>query len=216
MAEPRTGKPGRPLMERPSGPGTALANFLIEELAAADLTAEEIARKLGYARPNIVSAWKTARSKFTLDNLWALSELLNVEPAYMLALYIDQYVSASDGVDHFDDIFRMMSRIVSDEEWAIIETVREARRHNVLPMNNKQRDAVRSIFEVPITTPVGPYKPLPNITPSPAGARRKFARRGHQRDMSVDEIEEMTARKEVKPPRAVRKKSVAAKEAEPA
>jgi transcriptional regulator with XRE-family HTH domain len=219
MTSYRTGKPGRPFSERPTGPGTAFANFITDELAAQDISNNEIADALGYARPNIVSSWKSARAKFTLDNLMKLSDLLKVDPAYLMALYIDQYVSTNDGVDRLEEIVGIMSRLCTEEEWAVIRTIREARRNNSLPLTEKQRLGLTELFEEPITLPEGPYQPLVVLTPGKdASTRRKFARRGYGRDMSISEIEEFEARKAAATPATeptVRKRSAAAKKSEP-
>jgi plasmid maintenance system antidote protein VapI len=182
--------------ERPSGPGSAMANFLIEELPTLDMTNQEIADRLGYARPNIVSMWKAGKTKVTIDHVFALAEMVGVDPSYILALFIDQYVSEWSGVDRFNDIVSMMQRLVTPDEMELIQIVREARRFNSMPLTDEQRKALKGLFEVEITTPEGPYRPVETKDGVPRiGDRRRFARRGHARDLTVSEIEELEARR---------------------
>ena len=184
---------GAPMKSRPSGPGSAMANFLIEELPNTDLTNLEIAEELGYARPNIVSMWKAGKTKFTIDHIFALAKLVNVDPSYILALYIDQYVSEWSQVDRFADIIEMVGRMVSEEEVEIIETIREARKGNIMPMTPEQKAGVAKLFEVGPEHAPGPYKPLDtlkHLDPS-SGDRNRFARRGHHRDLTISDIEEI-------------------------
>lgn len=205
---PTTGV-GRPMNERPSGPGTAMANFLIDELPTLDMTNQEIADELGYARPNIVSMWKAARTKVTIDHLFALSEMTGVDATYLLALFLDQYVSEWAGVDRFADLVEMVNRLCTEEEFEIIKTVREARRYNSMPLSAAQRDALKTLFAEPITTPEGPLKPLTTVGEIPRdGARRRFARRGHGRDMTITEIEDLATRATEPEPEVAKEKPV--------
>jgi len=169
---------------------------------------------LGYARANIVSGWKTARTKFPLENLFEMAEILQIDPAYMMALYIEQYSKLSAPSTRFDEIVAMLSRICTEEEWDIIATIREARRNNVKPMTDAQRAGLVKLFDEPHAKP-GRYEPFPVIVPAPAESRAAAAvRRGRMRDYSVSELEDMIARgEETTPPdvvKKIRKRSAAA------
>lgn len=210
---------GRPMTERPFGPGSAFAQFVIDELIALDITNNDIADALGYARPNIVSAWKTRSTKFPLENIWKLAELTKVSPAYLLALYVDQYVNDNGGLDHWKDIVRIFTQLPTDDEWEIIQTVREARKNNSLPMTDKQKDGLSKLFAVGADVAPGPYKPVNTLADlkgaSAVGGTRRFARRGFARDTSVDEAEEIRSHRASeatpKPEPTVRKRSRAAR-----
>lgn len=203
---------GRPMDARPSGPGTALSNFLIDHLGELDLTNQEIADKLGYARPNIISMWKAGRTKFTIDNVFPVAELLGVDPAFMLALYFDQYVSDNmGGIDHFPTLLKMVNHICTDDEWQIIEAVRKARKGNSMKITKEQRDSLKTLFAVPAGTLPGPYQPigsLDHMGEKDAGDRRRFARRGHGRDMSITEIEEAASVRAAEETKAAKPKVV--------
>jgi hypothetical protein len=186
---------GRPLSSRPTGPGTAFANFLIDFLPHTKMTNEEISSKLGYSRPNIVSMWKTAKTKVTLDAVWRLAELMHVDPAYMLTLYFEQYVGTMDGgTDHFADLVKMMARVTTPEEWEIIRTVREVRKYNSLPLKGDQKSALKKLFAVMGVKEEGPLREI-ELTFAKSGDRRTFSRRGQARDMSITEIEEAASKK---------------------
>jgi hypothetical protein len=186
---------GRPLVERPTGPGTALANFLIDYLPHLDLTNEQISAKLGYSRPNIISMWKTAKTKVTLDALWGLSEMMQVPLNYMLALYFEQYAGDNyGGTDHFPEIAKMMGRVTTEDEWEIIQIARHARQHHSLPLKSDQKSALKKLFATSSVKEEGPLREI-EMNFASAGDRRTFARRGHARDQSIDEIEAAQAAK---------------------
>lgn len=213
-------KPGRQRQEMPEGPGTALARFLIKVTDDKGITNADLARELEYARPSVVSSWKAARARFPLDNLFALAEMLDVDPAYMMALYIEQYVKANDGVDRFPEIHRMLSHIATPEEWEIIQIARKARKNNSFKLRPDQKKQLAEVFEEPEDTEPGHYLPLDFVEAEVSDNRRKFARRGYARDLTIAQIEEIEAKKEAEKQAAAekrpRKKSPAAKVAEPA
>jgi hypothetical protein len=188
---------GRQIAERPSGPGTAFANFLIDALPPLGLTNDTLATRLGYARPTIISMWKTARTKVTLDVLSPLAELLHVDIGYLLALYFEQYIeNAHGGVTSFTEILDTVRRIVTPEEIEIINVVRSARRGNSLPLTKKQKDTLLGLFRVPAGTTEGPYRASWKIdlTGVGAGDRKRFERRGRIDDSSITEEEEVESR----------------------
>lgn len=174
---------GRPMGRVPSGPGTAMARFLLEAVPKTGLTNSEIAERLGYSRQNIVSMWKAGRTKVTLDRVFALSDLLGVDKSYVLALWIDQYVSEWSGVDSFPEIVSVLQRIVTPEEMALIQSVRAARKGGVASLSPEERDAVASLLSSSSATSSGPYKPIETVVhPFSGDDRRRFARRGGTSD----------------------------------
>ncbi len=188
------------MAERPSGPGTAFANFLIDTLPALGMTNDAVAAGLGYAHPTIISMWKTGRTKVTLDVLQPLSELLGVDLGYLLALYFEQYVTnAHGGVTKFAEILDTVRRIVTPEEMKIIDAVRVARRGNSLPMTKAQKAGLSELFAVSSDTPEGPYGPsrMIDTTKIGIGDRTRFERRGMV-DYSVTEEKEAETRPQSK------------------
>lgn len=180
---------GRPLKELPSGPGTALAQFLVEHLPTVGLTNEEIANGLGYARPNIVSMWKTRKTKVPLDVVFSLAELMGVDPGYVLALHIDQYVSEHDGIDRFPEIVSLFNRLCTPEEFELVEVAREARRGRSVSLTESQRRVLRSFLELDEVGEPGPYRVLDSADHvSSEGDRRKFALRGRPRGTRVEDL----------------------------
>jgi transcriptional regulator with XRE-family HTH domain len=165
-----------------------MANFLIDYLPHVSMTNEEIAKELGYSGSNVISMWKTARTKVSLDAIWGLSKLLGVDLGYMLALYMEQYSGNNHGgVDHFPEIVKTMGRNCTEEEWEIIQIVREARNYHSLPLKGDQKSGLKKLFATPGVKEEGPLREI-EFKFARSGDRRTFARRGHARDMSIDEI----------------------------
>ncbi len=136
---------GRPQNEKrlKSGSGYALANWLNTNLAdLTDLTNEELAIKLGYSKPNIISMWKTARTKIPLDKIHLLSKLLNVDLMILLPLYLEQYSSA----DGYLEIQASLSRMVTAKEAKIIEYLREIADNHEYELVEDKKDLLASCF----------------------------------------------------------------------
>ena len=115
-------KAGRPQGKTLKGPSFALAEWLNQNLnSLTSLTNEEIATKLGYTSPNIISMWRTGRTRVPLDRLPGLCEILNVDISYLLPLWIEQY-----GKDKaYSLVLHAIKNSVSDSELQLVEAVRE-------------------------------------------------------------------------------------------
>ena len=82
------------------------------------LTNEELSAKLGYTRPNIISMWRTGRTKIPLDRLAPLCDILKIDLAYLLPLWSEQY---GDG-DANARVLKALRNTVSDSEMQLVET----------------------------------------------------------------------------------------------
>ena len=72
---------------------TAIARFLdrrIDELKGAK-TQREIAAEAGYEKPNIISMFKYGEAKVPLDKIPALAKALEIDPAHLFRLALEQY-----------------------------------------------------------------------------------------------------------------------------
>ena len=220
MIEAEQLKPGKTRKADPSGVGTAFARFLIwrqeptkkvtgttakgkevKDTAKpkSRFTNEELATFLGYARPNIVSSWKSGKTKFTLENVLPLAEFLKVDPAYMLAMYVEQYAKTGQDVDCFPEIVKMMGHICTEEEWELISLIREARRGNKLNLDARKKRELIDMFMAQPDEPDGPYWPIKQIIPTETSDFTPTKRRGlSHEEYSVTMEEEADAVKEAK------------------
>jgi hypothetical protein len=78
----------------------------------------EIAEELGYERPNMISMMRTDNVKVPLDKVSGLARALNVDPAFLMWLAIQQYGVRAKG------IAEMFGTIVSRNEVKILEVIR--------------------------------------------------------------------------------------------
>lgn len=85
-------KSGRPRSPISSGPGYALAAFLDAEWPSrVSGTNVEVAQELGLHSPNLISDWRTGRTRVSARHLEGLSRLLAVDLGKLLGLWIEQF-----------------------------------------------------------------------------------------------------------------------------
>jgi transcriptional regulator with XRE-family HTH domain len=87
MAKPTT-RAGMPYADMP------LAQYLAKQIdiqASMGKTARQIAQEVGYDSPNMVSMLKRGEAKLPLDRVPAIAKALNVDPAYLFRLALQQY-----------------------------------------------------------------------------------------------------------------------------
>ena len=87
-----------------------------------ELTNEQLASELGYTRPNIISMWRTGRTRIPLEKLPALAKLLKFELTALLPLWIEQYTGSAGQVE----LKRAVARLASEDEAVMLEQFRKA------------------------------------------------------------------------------------------
>ena len=107
---------------RAGQPRSKLAAFLDKRLDELKGTATlaQIANKMGYPRGHIISMFRADQAKVPLDKIPALAEALQVDVGHLMRLGLEQYWPDKMGV-----ITKVFSRIVTDNEFALIQEIRE-------------------------------------------------------------------------------------------
>ena len=101
----------------------------------------QIAREAGFRTPNVLSMLKTGEAKVPLDRVPALAVALDTDPAHLFMLAVEQQDSTLTVV--LRDIFRT---VVSQNEAAWLEEIRDASDHGDPHMTTKAKKAIRGIF----------------------------------------------------------------------
>lgn len=122
---------------------TRIAKFLTRRiLELRPITQAEIATKAGFANANMLTMMKQGVSKVPLDRVPQLAAALEVDPRYLFRLAIEQ-----DGFETrktvIEDIF---GTIVSRNELAWIQEIRDASSHSDPSLATRSRVALRAIF----------------------------------------------------------------------
>ena len=111
-----------PNTNTPSYPRTKMAQFLDKRIydLVGTMTLVEIARKIGFPNAHIISMFRTGQAKVPLDQIPALAKVFQVDVTYLMRLGLDQYWP-----EPIDAITKMFSRIVTENEFELIQEIRE-------------------------------------------------------------------------------------------
>ncbi len=127
----------------PHGHGR-LATFVRARIAELSYikTQSEIARQAGFVNANVVSMIKTGQSKLPLDRVAALARALDVDPRHLWLLALEQQGNATTATE----ISEIFGSIVTVNELAWVEAVREASEMTDPPLTKRALATIRAIF----------------------------------------------------------------------
>ena len=102
----------------------------------------EIASEAGFANANMMTFLKNGRNKVPLDRVPSLAQALEVDPAYLMRLALDQAVGAT-AAKAITDIFGTPA--TENERGWLIE-IRDASGNSDPRLTSRSRAALRAIF----------------------------------------------------------------------
>ena len=102
----------------------------------------EIAREAGFLNPPMLSMIKTGQSKLPLDRVAALARALDVDPKHLWLLALEQQGNATTA----KEIAEIIGSIITDNELAWVEAIREASDMTDPPLAKRARAAIFDIF----------------------------------------------------------------------
>lgn len=105
-------------------------------------TQAEIAAEAGFVNANFISILKAGKSKLPLDRVPALAKALEVDPAFMLRLALDQAV----GVTAAQAIVDVFGTPVTANERGWVAELRDASDNTDPRLTGRARTALRGIF----------------------------------------------------------------------
>jgi transcriptional regulator with XRE-family HTH domain len=122
-------------------PTTKLIADRIRDLAHRK-TQAEIASEAGFANANMMTFLKSGRNKVPLDRVPSLAKALEVDPAYLMRLALDQSVGAT-AAKAITDIFGTPT---TENERGWLTELREASNNSDPRLAARSRIAFRGIF----------------------------------------------------------------------
>ncbi|WP_296891791.1 helix-turn-helix transcriptional regulator [Thiobacillus sp.] len=120
---------------------TTVAEFIADRLAAIDKTQREVAEACGFVTPNIITMFKKGDMKVPLDRIGALAKSLDVDPAHLLRLAMQEYMP--DTWSSIEEILH--STVLSANELELVRKYRQATGDSDAQAMVVDRDAVLAI-----------------------------------------------------------------------
>lgn len=136
------------------GPGYSLAEFLNDNWGTrVSITHEELAARMGYTSPNVASLWKTGKSRVPLERLPALADLLKVDLAALLPLWMEQYApdTSRRGVTNatYEAIKGVFDRMPNKAEVPALAALRAGMRGRTAPFSKDELEAITRLVRDP-------------------------------------------------------------------
>ena len=100
---------------------SSIAVFLTDRIATVKKNQREIAREIGYDKPNMISMFKSGATKVPLEKIPQLAKALDVDPIHLFRLGLDQYWP-----DLKETIAGMFDQggLITNNEFSLIKEVR--------------------------------------------------------------------------------------------
>lgn len=124
--------------------GTRLVRFLekrILELRPRK-TQSQIASEAGFSQPNMLAMIKTGANKLPLDRVPGLAKAIESDPALLFMMAVEQLGGDTTEIA----IRKIFGTLVTENEVAWLEEIRDASNHADPNLTTKARSAIRGIF----------------------------------------------------------------------
>jgi plasmid maintenance system antidote protein VapI len=102
----------------------------------------EVAREVGFVNPNNITMIKNGNAKLALDRVAALARALDVDPAHLFNLALEQTGLETTAAE-VAEIFGVVPTR-NESQW--LEVLREASGHSDPPITKKARTAIMALF----------------------------------------------------------------------
>lgn len=114
-----------------------VAEYLAKAMELSGKTQREIAREVGYPKPNIISMMKHGETKVPLEKAPAFARACGVDPVHFVRLVLAEYHPSA-----WAAIRDNIGTPLTANEQALLELYREAAPNDEVEITNQRRDAV--------------------------------------------------------------------------
>ena len=130
---------------KPRGANIPLHEFISHQIdiqkSANGKTQADIAREVGYDKPNMIAMWRNGSAKVPLDKVPAAAKALGIDPAFLFRLAIAQYWPELG-----ETIAQVFGTVLTKNETALIQKIRAMMKDEDVP--ELTRDMERKIKAV--------------------------------------------------------------------
>lgn len=123
-------------------PQLPIADYITQQIALSGVAQKEIARELGYDKPNIITMFKQGSTKVPLNKIAPLARILGIDAIHLLRMAMLEYQPETWNV-----LEQIMGRqVVTDSEAFIVDLVRQAAGDRaVVPKNIEQEEQLKQL-----------------------------------------------------------------------
>lgn len=136
---------GRPQLSNRTGPTYALSNFMNDNWdKLVGRTNEDVASDLGYRSANIISMFRTGKTRIPLEKLPDIARLMKLDLTALLPLWFEQYWG--ERADAKTLIKGFAQRLLSSNELPLVENVRKATKNKDMGFTKDVIDAATLVL----------------------------------------------------------------------
>jgi len=103
------------------GSPITVAEFLSAQIDMSELNQREIAEKIGYSKPNILTMFKQGLTKVPLPKVAGLAKALNIDPVFFMRMVLREYQP-----EIYEALTEVLGDLVTHNEAEILAVIREA------------------------------------------------------------------------------------------
>lgn len=136
---------GRPQTSVRDGATYALAKFINANWdTLVGRTNEEVSQELGYRAANIISMWRTGKTKIPLDRLPDIANLMKIDIATLFPMWMEQYFGEREDIKFL--MKEMSARFARSNEKVILELSRKAFKGNDVPLTPTKIRVIEAVL----------------------------------------------------------------------
>ena len=117
-------------------------DVLSDAMDEVDMTQAEMAERLNYTRPNIITMWKKGRTPLPIPQVGHVAKLLNIDESYLMKVCLHEYHP-----EMLKAIESTFGESVSEPEKAILEIFRKAVPKGSVKINASTKKIIRKGFK---------------------------------------------------------------------
>lgn len=127
-------------------PNITVAEYLTAQIELCGKTQLEIARELGFEKPNVITMFKQGKSKLPIGRVGKMAKALGVDPKFLYALAMSEYEPETWAALEEANIFGE-GVIVFENEKEILKLVRECGVISPTVRTNEERERLLKAFK---------------------------------------------------------------------
>lgn len=131
-------------VKRARKPTISVADYLSQQISLSDLPQHEIAKEAGFNKPNIITMIKQGKTKLPMAKIGPMAKVLGIDPVYLFRLCMQEYEPETWAAME-ETIFKQP--LVTENEFEIIEVIRESNVPNPKIRNDADREMIRKMAE---------------------------------------------------------------------
>lgn len=114
-----------------------VADYLAQQIAISELSQKEIAERIGYDRPNIITMFKQGTTKLPINKVGPIAKALNVDPVYLLRLVLGEYMPET-----WEAIEQVMGKanMVSEHDLEILQHMRKKTKNFDIDLHDPRQE----------------------------------------------------------------------------